>query len=103
MCKALCNLSPDDYFPAFYQVGSRGTARISGLPMATSQVKYHDPHFLPHIARQHSKEKHHWLLEQARTTSSSVVCLHQCVVHNYLLQVFHNNIPIRDISAQLPL
>lgn len=53
--------------------------------MATSWVKYRDPHFLPHIRRHHSKEKHHWLLEQTRT--SPVACLHPWMAHNYPLRI----------------
>lgn len=40
-----------DFSRSFSCLGSRGTARIHGLPMDTSAAKYHDPHFLPHIAK----------------------------------------------------
>lgn len=46
-----------DFSRSFSCLGSRGTARIHGLPMDTSAAKYHDPHFLPHIAKKCSKEK----------------------------------------------
>lgn len=88
-------------FSCSYQLGSRGTERIGGLPIDTSGVRYHDPHFLPHIARQYSKEKQHWLLEQTRNMTPSAACLHQRWWIINPLQDFCNNVPIRDVSAQL--